>query len=153
MITDLHHVSLFVADLDRSLAFYCGTLGFELVSRDEDRRGAFLDQVCGVEGIALRLALVRGGGEVIELIQVVSPPGHQVDGPGSPAGWGVARLGFQVEGIEALVERLRAAGVEFLSEVAVVSSGHYAGGKAVFFRDPDGILLELQEPDRPGRIT
>jgi catechol 2,3-dioxygenase-like lactoylglutathione lyase family enzyme len=31
--------------------------------------------------------------------------------------------------------------------------GHYAGGKVVFFKDPDGILLELQQPASPGQVT
>ena len=32
MITRHHHTSLFVTDLDRSIAFYCDALGFELPS-------------------------------------------------------------------------------------------------------------------------
>jgi len=35
--TDIGHVHLKVADLDRSLAFYCGVLGFELQARMGDQ--------------------------------------------------------------------------------------------------------------------
>jgi catechol 2,3-dioxygenase-like lactoylglutathione lyase family enzyme len=33
---DIWHVAYPVADLDRSIAFYCGCLGFELVGRDTE---------------------------------------------------------------------------------------------------------------------
>ena len=47
MITHVHHLALFVTDLDRSLEFYRDKLGFQLVSRGDDWGGEFLDVVCG----------------------------------------------------------------------------------------------------------
>ena len=43
--------------------------------------------------------------------------------------------------------------VEFLSDIVDMTVGHYAGGKVVFFRDPDGIVLEFQQPSEPGKVT
>ena len=53
------------------------------------------------------------------------------------------------------VEALRARGVEFMREVATLPQDvkHSAGGQAVLFRDPDGIILELQQPPRKGQVT
>lgn len=150
-IIDMHHVVVMVTDLDRSLGFYCGQLGFELVNRNDDRHGDFLDTVCQARGIHINIALVRGGGEIIELIQVLSPEGFPTDTDERP--FGMARIGFEVADIEGTVAELRGKGVEFMSEIATVNVGHYAGGKAVFFRDPDGVILELQEPAVPGRVT
>ena len=152
MIRDFHHTVLLVSDFDRSLDFYCGTLAFELISRDEDRRGPFLDQMFALSGVVIKLALVRGGGEIIELIEPVSPP-ELVVTDGSDASYGIARLGFEVDAIEDMVAELSAKGVEFLSDIVDMTVGHYAGGKVVFFKDPDGILLELQQPAVPGQIT
>jgi len=154
VITRHHHTSLFVTDLDRSIAFYCDVLGFELLNAERARGGAFMDQVCNHPGTAHDLALVRLGDFVIELIVPVSPPGLPSDA--NPLDHGIARIGFEVEGIEATVEALRAKGVEFMSPVATLPTEgvkHYAGGKAVFFRDPDGIILELQEPATRGAVT
>ena len=153
MITRHHHTSLFVTDLDRSVAFYCDALGFELLNREPGRAGAFLDDVCNHPGTRLDLALVRLGDFVIELIVPVSPPGLPNDV--NAQGHGIARIGFEVEEIEATVAALRARGVEFMGEVATLPMDvkHYAGGKAVFFRDPDGIILELQQPPRKGQVT
>jgi catechol 2,3-dioxygenase-like lactoylglutathione lyase family enzyme len=152
MIRDYHHTVLLVSDFDRALRFYCDTLGFELVTRDDDRRGPFLDQMFNIEGVVIKLALVRGGGEILEIIEPVAPP-QIVEHDGSDKRYGIARVGFEVDGIEQLVADLSAKGVEFISDIVDMTVGHYAGGKVVFFRDPDGILLELQQPAVPGQVT
>jgi glyoxylase I family protein len=152
MIRDFHHTVLLVSDFGRSIDFYCDVLGFELISHDEDRRGPFLDQMFALDGVVIKLALVRGGGEIIELIEPVAPAELLVT-DASTANYGIARLGFEVEQIEAMVSDLRGKGVEFLSEIVDMTVGHYAGGKVVFFKDPDGILLELQQPAVRGQVT
>jgi glyoxylase I family protein len=152
MIRDFHHTVLLVTDFNRSVEFYCDVLGFELVSKDDDRRGPFLDQMFALDGVVIKLALVRGGGEIIELIEPVSPP-ELVVTDASTGSFGIARLGFEVDEIEKMVEELTARGVEFISDIVDMTVGHYAGGKVVFFKDPDGILLELQQPAVPGQVT
>jgi glyoxylase I family protein len=152
VIRDYHHTVLIVSDFDRSLEFYCDTLGFELISRDEERRGPFLDQMFNVKEVVIKLALVRAGGEIVEIIEVLSPVEIRGD-DGSEVRYGIARIGWEVDEIEAMVEELTAKGVEFLSDIVDMTVGHYAGGKVVFFRDPDGIILELQQPATPGQIT
>ena len=137
MITRHHHTSLFVTDLDRSIAFYRDILGFELLNRELDRGGDFMDVVCNHTGTRQDLALGQ--------ISDVDTRDH-----------GIARIGFEVEEIEETVAALEARGVRFLSPVATLPTEgvkHYAGGKAVFFKDPDGIILELQQPPRKGQIT
>jgi catechol 2,3-dioxygenase-like lactoylglutathione lyase family enzyme len=158
MLRDLHHPSLFVTNLDRSLAFYCGTLGLELVGRHDDWGGPFLGTVCGLPGVDLRIniAIVRvaGSAKILELIQVLAPAGEPTDA--SARGRGIARIGFEVDAIEATVADLRRKGVHFLSDIVTVQvapNAHYSDGKAIKFLDPDGIVLELQQPPAPGRIT
>ncbi|MBS1894612.1 MAG: VOC family protein [Actinobacteria bacterium] len=152
MIRDYHHTVLLVSDMDRSIEFYCDTLGLELINRDDDRRGEFLDQMFNVEGVHIKLALLRAGGEIVELVEPVAPA-ELVEYDGSDNPFGIARIGWEVEEIEELVEGLKAKGVEFLGDIVEMTVGHYAGGKVVFFRDPDGIVLEFQQPAVPGRIT
>jgi len=155
MITDLHHTALFVTDLDRSLPFYTDQLGFELVSRSDDWGGQFLDDVCGgAKNVRINVALLRAGGEIVELIQVLSPDSIPTDA--TERTFGVARIGFEVDDIESTVADLRSRGVEFMSGIVTVSVGaeaHYSDGKAIKFQDPDGIILELQQPPAPGRVT
>lgn len=163
MITDVHHMALFVTDLDRSLPFYTDRLGFELVSRSDDWGGEFLDVVCGgLENVRINIALVQGGGEIIELIEVIAPESSPNDA--NPLPRGMARIGFEVDDIEATVAELSARGVEFMSEIITVTieappgadpgdDAHYEGGRAIMFQDPDGIVLELQQPPQPGVVT
>src|SRR6201995_183447 len=125
MIRDFHHAVLLVTDFDRSLDFYCHTLGFELISRDEDRRGPFLDQMFGMDGVVIKLALVRGGGEVIEIIEPVAPAQLQAVTDRTDAPGGIARIGWEVDEIEDMVEELKGKGGEFISEIVEMSVGHY----------------------------
>lgn len=152
MIRDYHHTVLLVRDFARSVEFYTETLEFELITADEDRRGPFLDQMFGVDGVVIKLALVRGGGEIIELIEPVAPD-EIVAFDGTDDRHGIARVGWEVDEIEEMVADLKTKGVEFISEIIDMTVGHYAGGKVVFFRDPDGILLEFQQPAVPGQVT
>ena len=51
---------------------------------------------------------------------------------------------------------LKSRGVKFMSDIVTVTTKpeeHYSDGKAIKFRDPDGIILELQQPPVPGKIT
>ena len=152
MIRDYHHTVLLVRDFTRSIAFYRDVLGFEVIAADEDRRGPFLDQMFGVDGVVIKLGLVQAGGEIIEIIEPVAPA-EIVDFDGSDRRYGIARVGWEVDEIEEMVADLKAKGVEFISDIVDMTVGHYAGGKVVFFRDPDGILLELQQPAVPGQVT
>ena len=155
MITDLHHTSLFVSNLDKSLPFYTEKLGFELVSRSDNWGGPFLGEVCGGAGdMRINVALLRAGGEIIELIEVLQPDDIPSDETSRQVG--IARIGFEVDDISTTVEELKGRGVEFMSEIVTVQvdeTAHYSDGKAIKFRDPDGIILELQQPPRPGKIT
>ncbi|MCP2049547.1 UNVERIFIED_ORG: glyoxylase I family protein [Paenarthrobacter nicotinovorans] len=153
MFRDFHHVVLLVTDFDQSMDFYTQVLGFELVSRDEDRRGPFLDQMFGMDGVVIKLGLVRAGGEIIEIIEPVAPSVLAAVTDASSTRAGIARVGWEVDDIEGMVSDLSAKGVEFVSDIVDMTVGHYAGGKVVFFIDPDGILLELQQPAVPGKVT
>ena len=58
--TSIGHVHLKVADLDRSLAFYCGTLGFELMTT-YGKEAAFISAGGYHHHIGLNTWLSKGG--------------------------------------------------------------------------------------------
>jgi len=55
---------------------------------------------------------------------------------------GLRHIAFDVTDIDSEYERLKAAGVEFLSEPQSLDG---VGLRSVYMRDPDGNIVEMQE--------
>jgi catechol 2,3-dioxygenase-like lactoylglutathione lyase family enzyme len=121
--------SLYVADLDRSQAFYERLFGFPPFLRDE--------RMCalGVPGRQMLLLFRRGA---------AAQPSPTLGGTIPPHdGQGKLHLCFAIpEGtLEAWERRLRDQGIEIESRV-----NWRRGGVSLYFRDPDGHSLELATP-------
>ena len=141
MITGVHHFALTVADADRSIAFYCGFFGMEVVSdREVDRD--YVEVITGVEGAHLRLVHLSGYGVRLELIQYLNPRGAQRSGPLSDTG--AAHVCFITDDLESDFAILQAGGVAVHSAAVVTTtSGPNKGGRGVYVRDPDGNAVEV----------
>jgi catechol 2,3-dioxygenase-like lactoylglutathione lyase family enzyme len=121
--------NVFVEDVERSLDFYGGVFGFPVLISME--RIAALD----VEGQQVLLLSKKGAStQAIETPGGVIPP-H--DGEGSQ------HLAFAINAED--LDSWEAWLVE--QEVEVESKVHWEeGGQSLYFRDPDGNLLELVTP-------
>jgi glyoxylase I family protein len=122
----VHGVRYQTRDLGRSIGFYTGHLGFVLKHRQGD---AFASVTC--DGLDLLLSGPRSSGA-----QPMSDGRQQEAG-----GWN--RLVLQVDDLSAVVESMKAAGLEFRNEIV---SG--PGGRQTQLLDPDGNPVELFEPTR-----
>lgn len=138
----LHHTSLTVSNLERSLAFYRDVLGLEVVMR-QDKQGGYLAPITGYPDAHIRMAQLAlgGSGHRIELFEYVAPQGRRT--PPEPRDVGITHICLLVEDIHAVHERLRAGGAEPYSEPVPLDSGANRGGFGVYVRDPDGITIEL----------
>jgi predicted enzyme related to lactoylglutathione lyase len=115
MIKGVAAVWLPVTDMQRAVAFYGDTLGLEVTEHDGDWSE--------VDANGLRIGL----------------NGSQ---PESPRGDGGALIAFQPDAeLDAEVDRLRDAGVEFSDEIS-----EHPWGRIVPFKDPDGNDLQLYAP-------
>lgn len=121
---DTVNVRYMVADVDDSIGFYTGMLGFEVLS---SAAPAFADVKRG----NLRLLLSGPASSAGRAM----PDGEQ---PG-PGGWN--RIHLLVDDLEAEVARLRAAGATFRNEIV-----RGPGGKQILLLDPSGNVVELFEP-------
>ena len=84
----------------------------------------------------------------MELLQYLSPASPS-EHPMPPNTLGAMHLAFDVDDIQAKVKELEAKGVKFLTPPNVVTEGDLKGWNWVYFKDPDGITLELIEYNAP----
>ena len=126
MFNCLHHIAIICSDYERSKRFYVEILGFKIVREvyREDRRSFKLD-------------LQVGDKYQLELFSFPSPPARLT----SPEACGLRHIAFEVEDVESSCKALRARGVE----VERIRIDEFSGKAFTFFRDPDGLPIEIYE--------
>lgn len=140
----LDHVSVTVSDMERSLAFYCDLLGLKEVERHH-LEGETISKMAGKPDVVMevvRLEAPETQGVMLDLQQYVTPEGKVSE----------AQLGdvahshfcFGVPDVWAAYRELKAKGVEFVSE-PVSFDLEWGIVYVVFFKDPDGFILELMQ--------
>lgn len=126
MIIRVDHVHVVAKDMDATIAFYTGTLGFTL-----------LRHVRFGPGGSRQLAYIRLGELMIELVQ----PAHDGDFQGTEG----RPIGISVDDLDSAVERFREQGVEVVNPPG---RGFSFGGRQAVIRDPSGLLIEVRQWDR-----
>jgi catechol 2,3-dioxygenase-like lactoylglutathione lyase family enzyme len=146
-IKSIDHTGFTVSSLEDSLAFWVGVLGFKHLYTQTFEKGPFIEQVVGVPGAALRLAMVEGPGHMIELLEYTSPDDRRTYKPRS-SDVGSVHLAFYVENIDVLVARVASVGWPPVGKIQTVESGERKGLRLIYVRGPDGVTIEfLQRPD------
>lgn len=140
MIKRIGHTALCVSDMERSLAFYKDLFGMEVVLdvRFDDER---MKQILGDQRADCRIVHLAVGGTMLELFQYYQPEGGEKRVRGEQFDVGFTHLGFEVTQLDAHVDTLRQRGVKFLGETVTVRPGC----RVVYFRGPDGEVLEMRE--------
>jgi diaminopimelate decarboxylase len=143
-VLGVDHVSVTCADLDRSVWFYGTVLGLPLRGRGRSD-GPELSVLIGLEGVVLEWAEFRlGNDQILELLRYVSPEGRPV--VQRPCDPGSGHVAFEVDAIDPIDARLRAAGLEPRSApVTIDEPGDWFGCRCLYVADPDGFTIELLE--------
>ncbi|WP_182011766.1 VOC family protein [Vibrio sp. B1FLJ16] len=125
MLERIHHVAIICSDYLRSKAFYTETLGLKIIAENyREHRNSY------------KLDLALPNGEQIELFSFPSSPR-----PSSPEAQSLRHLAFVVSSVESTANYLRSHGVY----VEPIRIDEFTGKKFTFFKDPDGLPLELYE--------
>ncbi len=141
MITGIHHFALTVSQMERSLEFYTGLFGLEVVSDREVERG-YVELITAVPGAHQRLVHLAGYGQRLELLEYKAPRGEPRARPLQDAG--SAHVCFITDDLDLETARLAAAGVTFRSRGPVTTtSGPNEGGRGIYVEDPDGNAVEI----------
>lgn len=135
-----HHVGFTVSNLDRAVAFYQDTLGF-VHERTSDLADDFASEVTGLAEARMRVAFMRLGELTLELLEYQRPAAARDAFHSNTPGHG--HLCFQVEEIGDLVERIEAQGGRRLGKVTTIPGGPNQGGRVVYVRDPNGVVVEF----------
>ncbi len=141
-IGHVHHVGLTVKDLDKSLAWYRQMFGVEPVFVTY-AEGEQLSAAVGVPGAKLSFAFLRFGETDVELLSYNNDRDENFSRRNCDVG--SPHLCILVDDIDASYRDLKAKGVEFFAEPLHIEGGPLDGCSFVYFRDPDGITLELFE--------
>ncbi|MBB2795302.1 UNVERIFIED_ORG: catechol 2,3-dioxygenase-like lactoylglutathione lyase family enzyme [Rhizobium pisi] len=128
MLEGMLETALYARDLDKAEVFYEDVLGLEKISRAGNRHVFFR---CG-PGVLLIF-------NPEETVKPPAPNALQVP-PHGTSGEGHACFRVSGRNIDAMAERLKAAGVAIESEVQWPN-----GGRSIYFRDPEGNSLECAE--------
>lgn len=126
MLQRIHHVAIICSDYARSKAFYTEVLGLAVVA-----------ETFRAERHSWKLDLALPDGSQIELFSFPDPPPR----PTTPEAQGLRHLAFAVADVAQVAEALTAKGVA----VEPIRIDALTGRAFTFFRDPDGLPLELYE--------
>jgi catechol 2,3-dioxygenase-like lactoylglutathione lyase family enzyme len=138
------HTAISVMDVDRSLAFYEGLLGFHVGGRslNQGPEQDHLDGLIGCEVDVVALQPAEVPTPHVELLHYRTPPGRTAPKAVKANDVAAARQIHAVDYLFALVRRLEAADAPFVSPGIVTLKN---GGKAAAVRDPDGHVMVLIE--------
>ena len=125
MLRKQHHIAIISSDWEKAREFYVNKLGFELTR--EVYRPAQNDY----------LRMLSLGETTLELFIRPDAP-QRVN---NPEAMGLRHLAFRVEDAVAAAAWLNARGIE----TEPIREDPVNGGKFTFFRDPDGLPLEIHE--------
>jgi catechol 2,3-dioxygenase-like lactoylglutathione lyase family enzyme len=147
------HVGIIVLDSDKSRAFYGQVLGGHPQTADSPwLKGDFYDSVVGGHGNVVRIydeSFAEAAAPQFHLNLALIEFQNRKK-PVEPYGItdiGVGYVGFQVEGLDALLVKAKAVGAQVVSKPEMVTGSD--GTREVLIRDPDvGAFVELFERPR-----
>jgi glyoxylase I family protein len=148
VIKSVFHVNINVKNFERSLEFY-KMLGFKVVLDIGEGPNKGNDKGLNIPDSRARAALLALSDDPratrIDLIEWKQP---KTEGAPYPHLYhvGAARIALFTKGLDEEYQRLKANGVEMVSEPVTIRFASKAGAKFFCFKDPDGTFLELIEP-------
>jgi catechol 2,3-dioxygenase-like lactoylglutathione lyase family enzyme len=144
------HTGITVANLEQSLAFWRDVLGFE-PSHRAHHTGDLAGEVTGVPGAEILLAVVKGYGHKIELLEYLAPSDRKHIYL-RPCDVGSVHVALTVDNLDAVLRAIAASGWKPAGKPQTLKSGPNAGKRVVYVRDPDGTIIEfMQSPPDKGR--
>ncbi|MFH4829116.1 SMU1112c/YaeR family gloxylase I-like metalloprotein [Vibrio diabolicus] len=126
MFNAIHHVAIICSDYPRSKRFYTELLGLKVIAENyREARDSY------------KLDLALPDGSQVELFIFPDAP----ERPSFPEAQGLRHLAFQVDDVEHVKEYLETREIE----VEPIRIDEFTGKAFTFFKDPDGLPLEVYQ--------
>ena len=139
-IQAIKHIGISVLDIDKSIGFYQGLIGMELLGEAMEFRGQIYEKILQLENVYGKLVFLKLGDTYIELLEFKKPKGQGSVATQTASDYGINHICFYVGNVQQEYDRLKQAGVYF--HCPPQSHGYL---KATSGRDPDGNIFELIE--------
>ena len=153
VVQSVDAISVTVADMERSVAFYRDVLSFSVVS-DQEVSGDGYEHLYGVFGARVRLVTLKMGDEFLRLEQFLAPVGRPIPADAQSNDGEFQHVAIIVSDMDKAYALLRDRHVQHAStgpQVLPLWNTSAGGISAFYFRDPDGHNLEvLQFPAGKG---
>src|SRR5438270_292937 len=144
-VVAVDHTGITVSNLERSLAFWRDVLGFELSHRAH-QKGDLAREITGVANAEISIAVVKGPGHKIELLEYRAPADRKLTGELRPCDVGAAHIALTVDDLNAVLQRITASGWRYSGSAQTLTVGPNAGKRVIYVRDPDGTTIEFMQP-------
>ena len=126
-IKGIEHIAINTKDIERSLAFYNGVLGFEVL------------ETIAMDGFSITYLALPGRGR-LELFDYY---GENKKVPAEESRVGYRHIAMEVDDVDAFYEMLSEKGVPI---VLAPTDLPRLGARVLLFTDPDGVVWELSQP-------
>jgi len=144
MMKGMDHTSFTVSDMERSISFYRDIMGMKVdwdsAAEGVRFKGPEADRVTGCPGTEQRLVFLTIGDSRIELVQYTPTGKALLDNKASDTG--SAHVCFKTDNVQDFYQKLLESGVRIHCPPQ-----HIGFGWVMYFRDPDGIILEAAQDD------
>ena len=125
ILNKIHHIAIIVSNYEIAKDFYVKKLGFQIIRENyrKDRNDYKLD--------------LKLGDMELEIFCEPNPPKRV----SNPEACGLRHLAFAVSNIEETIKELNQLGID----TEPIRKDEFTGKLMTFFRDPDGLPIELHE--------
>jgi catechol 2,3-dioxygenase-like lactoylglutathione lyase family enzyme len=144
-VSKIDAIGITVKDMNRSVKFYTGVLGFKKVS-DNEFSGPAYENLNAVFGLNIRVVRMKLGDEFIELTDYLTTGGRSIPEDQKANDLSFQHIAIVVSDMDKAFDQLKKKNVEYVStfpQTLPLSNVAAAGIKAFYFHDLDGHNLEL----------
>ena len=138
------HTGFTVSNLERSLAFWRDVLGFDL-SHQPHQTGKLASEITGVHGAEISIAVLKGYGHKIELLEYLAPTDRKKHVDLRPCDVGFVHVALVIDDLDSVLQKIAASGWKAAGQPQTLTAGPNAGKRVVYVRDPDGTTIEFME--------